>query len=389
MTSFADITTMGVGGPIAHFIEPTTRVGLIEAVEDADSKGLPLVVVGGGSNLLVSDKPFDGVVVRDARRLITVPDEAAPVEGEDRTVHVNAEAGANWDDFVAFTVELGLEGVEGLSGIPGTVGASVVQNIGAYGQEVATSVESVEVWDRYSALKTSMYAGPGQPADRFFPTPRYVVLSVTFALTHSAEGTVGYGQLAKALGVEVGDRMATADIRKAVLAVRAAKGMLEDPTRYALPDMATAKREANILTDLERLASLNEAAGIPVGDDGLPAPDYNRHSCGSFFMNPILTADQAAALPEDAPKFDATLPDGTPGTKTSAAWLIDHAGCHKGYKVDADAPASLSTQHTLALTNRGGASAADIAALARAVQQAVKSAFGVDLVPEPVCVGVL
>ena len=121
MTSFADITTMGVGGPIAHFIEPTTRVGLIEAVEEADSKGLPLVVVGGGSNLLVSDKPFDGVVVRDARRLITVPDEAAPVEGEDRTVHVNAEAGANWDDFVAFTVELGLEGVEGLSGIPGTV----------------------------------------------------------------------------------------------------------------------------------------------------------------------------------------------------------------------------------------------------------------------------
>ena len=377
MTSFADITTMGVGGPIAHFIEPTTRVGLIEAVEEADSKGLPLVVVGGGSNLLVSDKPFDGVVVRDARRLITVPDEAAPVEGEDRTVHVNAEAGANWDDFVAFTVELGLEGVEGLSGIPGTVGASVVQNIGAYGQEVATSVESVEVWDRdtkttrdltpadlrfgyrYSALKTSMYAGPGRPAGRFFPTPRYVVLSVTFALTHSDEGTVGYGQLAKALGVEVGDRM------------------------------ATAKREANILTDLERLASLNEAAGIPVGDDGLPAPDYNRHSCGSFFMNPILTADQAAALPEDAPKFDATLPDGTPGTKTSAAWLIDHAGCHKGYKVDADAPASLSTQHTLALTNRGGASAADIAALARAVQQAVKSAFGVDLVPEPVCVGVL
>lgn len=127
MTRFADITTMGVGGHIAHFVEPTTRVGLIEAVEDADSKGLPLVVIGGGSNMLVSDDPFNGVVVRDARCLITVPDEAAPVEGGDRTVHVNAEAGANWDDFVAFTVELGLEGVEGLSGIPGTVGASVVQ----------------------------------------------------------------------------------------------------------------------------------------------------------------------------------------------------------------------------------------------------------------------
>ena len=407
MTSFADITTMGVGGPIAHFIEPTTRVGLIEAVEDADSKGLPLVVIGGGSNLLVSDEPFSGVVVRDARRQITVPDEAAPVEGGDRTVHVNAEAGANWDDFVAFTVQLGLEGVEGLSGIPGTVGASVVQNIGAYGQEVATSVESVEVWDRetkttrdltpadlrfgyrYSALKASMYAAPARPADRFFPTPRYVVLSVTFALTHSAEGTVGYGQLAKALGVDVGDRMATADIREAVLKVRAAKGMLEDPTRYTSPAMAGTKREANILADLRRLASVNESAGIALGDDGLPVPDRNRHSCGSFFMNPILTADEAAALPEDAPRFPAALPDGTPGVKTSAAWLIDHAGCHKGYRVADDAPAGLSTQHTLALTNRGEATATDVETLARAVQRAVKDHFGVTLVPEPVCVGVL
>ncbi|MBT1173926.1 UDP-N-acetylmuramate dehydrogenase [Bifidobacterium sp. LC6] len=407
MTSFADITTMGVGGEIAYFIEPTTRVGLIEAVEDADSKGLPLVVIGGGSNMLIADTPFNGVVVRDARRLITVPDEAAPVEGQDRTVHVNAEAGANWDDFVAFTVELGLEGVEGLSGIPGTVGASVVQNIGAYGQEVATSVESVEVWDRqtkttrellpedlhfgyrYSALKASMYEAPGRPSSQFFPTPRYVVLSVTFALTHSAQGTVGYGQLAKALGVEVGDRMATKDIREAVLKVRAAKGMLEDPTRYALPAMAGAKREANILTDLQRLAAVNEAAHINPTEDGLPAPDYNRHSCGSFFMNPILPADQAANLPEGAPRFDATLPNGEAGVKTSAAWLIDHAGCHKGFAVAPDAQASLSTQHTLALTNRGQATASDIEQLARTIQQRVREAFGIELIPEPVCVGVL
>ena len=208
-----------------------------------------------------------------------------------------------------------------------------------------------------------------------------MVLSVTFALTHSAEGTVGYGQLAKALGVEVGDRMATADIRKAVLAVRAAKGMLEDPTRYALPDMATAKREANILTDLERLASLNEAAGIPVGDDGLPAPDYNRHSCGSFFMNPIPDRRPSGALPEDAPKFDATLPDGTPGTKTSAAWLIDHAGFHKGFKINENAPAGLSTLHTLALTNRGGASAEDIARLAKTVQDGVEARSASDWCP--------
>ena len=414
MTSFAEITTIGVGGPIARFIEPTTRVGVIEAVEEADSRGLPLCVIGGGSNMLVSDEPFEGVVVRDARRRITVPDEAAPVEGNDRTVHVNAEAGANWDDFVAFTVGLGLEGVEGLSGIPGTVGASVVQNIGAYGQEVATSVESVEVWDREtkttrdlkpadlafgyrsSALKSSMYAAPATPADRFFPTPRYVVLSVTFALRHSPTGTVGFGQLAKALGVEVGDRMKTAAIRDAVLAVRASKGMLEDPTRYVEAVMIGTKREENVIADLRRL----DAAGAGSGHAGLPAADFDRHSCGSFFMNPILTPEEAATLPDDAPRFDATLPDGTPGVKTSAAWLIDHAGFHRGFALvqDADAAsgdaaaastrASLSTRHTLALTNRGGATAADVAALARAVQSGVRERFGVALVPEPVCIGV-
>lgn len=175
-------------------------------------------------------------------------------------MHVNAEAGCNWDDFVDYCVNLGLEGVEGLSGIPGTVGASVVQNIGAYGQEVASSVESVEVWDRknkqtkeltnqelhfgyrMSALKASMYSAPATPAADFFPTPRYVVLSVTFALHHSATGVVGYGQLAKALGVEVGDRMTTADIRNAVLNVRASKGMLEDSHRYLTEAMRGTKR---------------------------------------------------------------------------------------------------------------------------------------------------
>ena len=399
MTTFAELTTIGVGGPIARFIEPTTRVGVIEAVEEADAKGLPLCVIGGGSNMLVSDTPFPGVVVRDARRAITVPDEAAPVEGGDRTVHINAEAGCNWDDFVAFTVEMGLEGVEGLSGIPGTVGASVVQNIGAYGQEVASSVESVEVWDRKdkrtvaltpddlrfgyrsSALKSSMYAAPATPAAEFFPTPRYVVLSVTFALRHSATGTVGYGQLAKALGVEVGDRMETRAIRNAVLKVRASKGMLEDAARYLNPAMEGTKR-----ADQVRIALRAQ-----YGDDPERAvqdhPDHDRHSCGSFFMNPILTAEQAVRLPEDAPRFDAALPDGTSGVKTSAAWLIDHAGFHKGFKTAEDAKAGLSTMHTLALTNRGGAQASDVADLARAVQDGVEAAFGVRLVPEPVVVG--
>lgn len=390
MTSFADITTIAVGGEIDRFVEPTTRVGVIEAVEEADAKGLPLFVIGGGSNVLVSDEPFHGVVVRDARRAITVPDEAAPVEGDDRTVHVNAEAGCNWDDFVDCCVRLGLEGVEGLSGIPGTVGASVVQNIGAYGQDVASSVESVEVWDRkdkavknlhadelrfgyrMSALKASMYQAPAVPAGEFFPTPRYVVLSVTFALRHSSTGVVGYGQLAKALGVEVGDRMDTKEIRDAVLRVRAAKGMLEDATRYTRLAMQGTKKATLVATALR---AQNDT------------PDANRHSCGSFFMNPILTAEQAAMLPPEAPRFEAVLPNGEPGIKTSAAWLIDHAGFHKGYTVDDDAKAGLSTLHTLALTNRGQAGSQDVAKLAKTVQDGVEHTFGVRLVPEPVVVG--
>ena len=390
MTSFADITTIAVGGEIDRFVEPTTRVGVIEAVEEADAKGLPLFVIGGGSNVLVSDEPFHGVVVRDARRAITVPDEAAPVEGDDRTVHVNAEAGCNWDDFVDYCVRLGLEGVEGLSGIPGTVGASVVQNIGAYGQDVASSVESVEVWDRkdkavknlhadelrfgyrMSALKASMYQAPAVPAEEFFPTPRYVVLSVTFALRHSSTGVVGYGQLAKALGVEVGDRMDTKEIRDAVLRVRAAKGMLEDATRYTRLAMQGTKKATLVATALR---AQNDT------------PDANRHSCGSFFMNPILTAEQAAMLPPEAPRFEAVLPNGEPGIKTSAAWLIDHAGFHKGYTVDDDAKAGLSTLHTLALTNRGQAGSQDVAKLAKTVQDGVEHTFGVRLVPEPVVVG--
>ncbi|MCI1241957.1 MAG: FAD-binding protein [Bifidobacterium subtile] len=393
--AFADLTTIGVGGPISHFVEPTSRVGIIEAVEDADRAGLPLCVIGGGSNMLAADDAFEGVVVRDGCRAITVPDEAAPVENGEPVVHVNAEAGCNWDDFVAFAVGLGLTGVEGLSGIPGTVGASVVQNIGAYGQEVAASVESAEVWDREtkrvqylpaadlrfayrsSALKTSMYAAPGIPGPKYFPTPRYVVLSVTFRLTHRSHGVVGNGQLAKALGVEIGDKLETTAIRAAVLSVRAAKGMLEDAGRYANPAMQGTKREENIRAALD---SQRAATGV---ED----PDWDRHSCGSFFMNPILPAAVASALPADAPRFPALAADGSPAVKTSAAWLIDHAGFHKGYALVAEAPAALSSRHTLALTNRGGAKSSDLAALAAAVRDGVRSAYGVRLVPEPVVIG--
>lgn len=409
--SFADITTIGVGGSIAHFIQPTSRVAVIEAVEDADESGLPLCVVGGGSNMLVSDSPFHGVVIRDARRSIHVLDEAAPAEdGIDeqtgaRMVHVNAEAGCNWDDFVSHVLALGLEGVEGLSGIPGTVGASVVQNIGAYGQEVSDSVTSVEVWDRKtkttyelskealcfgyrtSALKQSMYVADNEPVKPYFPTPRYVVLSVTFCLCHSNTGIVSHAQLAHALRVEIGERMQTSTIRREVLRVRASKGMLEDASRYSNPWMQGLKSTEGVNCAL-RLQQEDYAIGEWHEGD---APYSDRHSCGSFFMNPVMTQTQAVLLPEDAPRFDVILPDGSEGIKTSAAWLIDHAGFHKGFRLTKNgeaSPAGLSSLHTLALTNRNNASCADMLALAKAVINGVYGKFGVVLVPEPVLIGI-
>ena len=430
--NFADLTTIGVGGEILHFIQPTSRVAVIEAIEDADEKGLPLCVIGGGSNMLVSDNPFNGVVVRDARRTISVQDEASPAEdGVDKSgshiVHVNAEAGCNWDDFVSHVISLGLEGVEGLSGIPGTVGASVVQNIGAYGQEVSQSVKSVEVWDRKnkitselscedmhfgyrtSLLKQSMYEDHVNSAKKseFFPTPRYVVLSVTFCLKHSETGVVSHSQLAHALNVSLGERMSTSAIRREVLRVRASKGMLEDATRYENVWMRGSKSVDGVREAL-RLQSEDYVTGAWHDGDDLYS---DRHSCGSFFMNPILSVDDASRLPKDAPRFDATLPDGSLGVKTSAAWLIDHAGFHKGFKLSdvegascegagdsagegagdgerKSCNAGLSSLHTLALTNRHNATCEDVASLARAIIDGVYRSFNVRLVPEPVVIGV-
>lgn len=409
--SFADITTVGVGGKIARFIEPKSRVAVIEAVEDADELGLPLCVIGGGSNMLVSDENFNGVVVRDARRDIHVLDEAAPSEdGIDlqsgaHLVHINAEAGCNWDDFVSHTISLGLEGVEGLSGIPGTVGASVVQNIGAYGQEVSQSVTSVEVWDRKtkstmelqkdalnfgyrtSLLKKSMYSSVGVPADSYFPTPRYVVLSVTFCLKHNSTGIVSHSQLANALHVELGERMQTAAIRREVLRVRASKGMLEDASRYDKLWMCGTKCAEGVEFAL-RLQSEDYVTGEFLEGDNIYS---DRHSCGSFFMNPILSTSEADTLPEDAPKFDAIMQDGSHGIKTSAAWLIDHAGFHKGFRLIENgkpSPAGLSSLHTLALTNRNNASCDDIANLAKTIIRGVQSKFGVTLIPEPVVINI-
>lgn len=400
--SFAEITTIGVGGQIGSFIQTRDRVGLIEAVEEADSDGVPLCLVGGGSNLLVSDQDFPGVVVRDTRQDISVPDEVAPPENGDPVVHVNAPAGTNWDDLVSYCVRMHLTGIEALSGVPGTVGASVVQNIGAYGQEVGQSVDSVEVWDRQdkvtrylkapdlafgyrtSLLKKTMYQAPAIPDERFFPTPRYVVLSVTLALRHGSMGRVGFDQLARILKVDLGSLMPLDQIRHTVLKVRARKGMLEDPRRYLSEWMDSCRRASGLE---EALEAVQPSLADPLAEEAL----LDRHSCGSFFTNPIVDLSKVDTLPRDVPRYPLSgsyQSASTSRVKISAAWLIEKAGFHKGFSLKPDSPAALSSLHTLALTNRGGAKAEDLVWLARAIQAGVEDTFGVHLVPEPVTPGI-
>ncbi|WP_460701939.1 UDP-N-acetylmuramate dehydrogenase [Myceligenerans halotolerans] len=375
--SLADLTTLRVGGPVASYVEATTEQEFLDAVRTADETGTPLLVVGGGSNLLVADEGFDGVVVRDVRTGLDVVSTDACGGAV-----VSAPAGQSWDELVREAVDSGWYGVEALSGIPGTVGAAPVQNIGAYGQEVASTLASIRVWDRAqsrvrtlanselgfgyrtSTLKRSMHAagrqeGAGDPLAPWYPTPRYIVLDVTFQMRlGTLSAPIAYGQLAARLGAAQGDRMPTQDVREAVLALRGSKGMVLDQ-----PD----------------------------------APDHDRWSAGSFFTNPIVPIDLAERLPASAPRFPVreTTEAGRETAvdpavvKTSAAWLIQHAGFEPGFGLSGEhSPARLSTKHTLALTNRGSARAEDLIALARAVRDGVRDHFDITLVPEPVLVGV-
>ncbi len=384
--SLAELTTLRVGGPADRYLEAHSEAELLEIVRAADEAGEPLLVVGGGSNLLVGDEGFGGVVVRDLRRGITV-------DAEDSCggASFHAPAGQDWDELVARAVAEEWVGVEALSGIPGTVGAAPVQNIGAYGQDVAGVISTVRVWDRArsrvrtlalgelafgyrtSLLKRSMHVDADAGSDDdgpWYPSPRYVVLDVGFqARLGSLSAPVAYPELARTLDVEVGDRAPSADVRAAVLALRARKGMLLD--------------------------------GVGPDVDPAAGPDHDRWSAGSFFTNPVVPAEQADLLPAEAPRYPVrtATPTRTTGpslgeidptlVKTSAAWLIEHAGFTKGFGVHGPSSlARLSTKHTLALTNRGGASAEDVVELARAVRDGVVEAFGVELVPEPVLVGV-
>ncbi len=344
----AALTTLRVGGPAQHLVTATTETELVDAVRTADDAGSPVLLVAGGSNVVIGDDGWPGTVVHVRTMGVTADDEALACAGSVLTV----AAGHPWDDLVDTAVRRGLAGIEALSGIPGSTGATPVQNVGAYGQEVAQTIMAVRTYDRVdrrvhtfavgecgfgyrdSMFKRAIDTGPNEG-------DRYVVLTVTFQLPLADLSTpIAYAELARHLGVDLGSRVPLAEVRSAVLALRRAKGMVLD------------------------------------------VADHDTWSVGSFFTNPVLDVDTAERLPVSTPRWSTA--DGR--VKVSAAWLIDHAGIGKGYGLPG--PAAVSTKHTLALTNRGGATAADVVALAREVIAAVRARFGVTLEPEARLVGI-
>jgi UDP-N-acetylmuramate dehydrogenase len=340
--ALAELTTLGVGGPVARLVEAHSAAEIVAAVREADAAGEPVLLVGGGSNLVVADEGWPGVAVLLRSRGVESRRDGA-------TVALTVQAGEPWDDVVARAVADGLAGIECLAGIPGLTGATPVQNVGAYGQEVAETITAVRVWDRQAAAiadLTPAECGFGYRDSRFKHSDRHVVLAVTFALRRQPlSAPIRYAELARRLGVAVGEQAAVGEVRDAVLGLRRGKGMVLDPA------------------------------------------DRDTASVGSFFTNPVLSPAELAA-------FEARLaagtgypcwPTGNGGTKLSAAWLIEQSGFGKGY---GNGRVRLSTKHTLALTNRGGASTAEVLALARKVRDGVRARYGVTLGPEPLLVGV-
>lgn len=340
----APLTTFRLGGPATRLITATTDDEVIAAVREADASGTPLLLIGGGSNLVIADKGFDGTALHIATSGFTL----------DGT-RLELAAGENWSDAVARTVEAGLAGIECLAGIPGSAGATPIQNVGAYGQEVSATLTEVVAYDRRADAVVTIPAADcafSYRHSRFKSEPdRHVVLRVRFELEDAggASAPIKYAETARVLGVEVGDRVPAETARRTVLSLRAGKGMVLDPE------------------------------------------DHDTWSAGSFFTNPVLTESAYEAfLARVADRLGADVappafPAGEGRIKTSAAWLIDKAGFTKGYGTG---PARISTKHTLALTNRGEATTEDLLALAREVVAGVEEAFGITLVNEPVTVGV-
>ncbi|WP_083562820.1 UDP-N-acetylmuramate dehydrogenase [Boudabousia liubingyangii] len=365
--TFADLTTLGVGGTIEKYLEVSTEADFLQAIKEADESQQPLYVIGGGSNTVAPAQHFPGTVIRDLRQEMDVEHDSAC-----GGVSVRVTAGLPWDDFVAHAISNGWMGVEALSGIPGTVGAAPVQNIGAYGQEVAETLASVRVYDRLeqrahqlalsdleleyrnSLLKRSL-SDPKVGGGRVWgPTGRWIVLEVGFQMRHATlSAPIRYEQLAQAMDAKVGDRVPAHELRQAVLEIRRRKGMVLDDQ------------------------------------------DRDTWSAGSFFTNPVIPTEKLAELPDDLPHYDVydrALATGIKGRapkvkgvqKVSAAWLIQHAGFEPGFALEGS-QAALNSRHTLAITNQGGANATQVWDLAEHVIAGVEDKFGIKLEPEPVC----
>jgi UDP-N-acetylmuramate dehydrogenase len=336
MTELSQYTSLRVGGPATKIVQVSTEAEIIAAIEEAGNT--PLLIMGGGTNVLIADKGFDGTVIRISNN--SVQAEVDACSGATLTIG----AGEDWDLFVQTTINSGYAGLETLSGIPGTVGAAPIQNIGAYGHEVSEFITRVRTYDRQEkALKTftNSECEFSYRNSYFKAHPgRYVVLEVQFQIRIGEESDpITYLELARKLGVQLGDKAPVVATREAVLELRASKGML------------------------------------------LSADDHDSWSAGSFFTNPIVSQQEADALPDAAPKWP--LIDGR--VKISAAWLIENAGMHKGDEVGG---ARISTKHVLALTNAGDATASDIAELAKRARDSVKEKFGITLEAEVNLVGV-
>jgi UDP-N-acetylmuramate dehydrogenase len=344
--ALASHPTLGVGGPARYFARVGSEAALRRAIEWAHERELPLLLLGGGSNLLVSDAGFPGLVAHLAIRGVE-----ARADGD--AVDVAAGAGEVWDALVALAIARGWAGIETLSGIPGYVGATPIQNVGAYGQEVSETIVAVRAVDLESgeavelsgdACDFAYRSSRFKQADR----GRYAVTGVTFRLRPGGEAAVRYVELERELEASYGGSRELADVRDAVLAIRRRKSMVLDPD------------------------------------------DVDSRSAGSFFVNPVVEASVAdeverrvASRSDDSP---GRMPrhDAPGGVKLSAAWLIERAGFVRGYR---RGRVGLSTKHTLAIVNRGGATAADVVALAREVRDGVRDQLGVALTPEPVFVG--
>jgi UDP-N-acetylmuramate dehydrogenase len=335
----APLSTMGVGGPARFYVEARDESAVLAAVDWATARGLPLRILGGGSNLVVADSGVDGLILRVAIRGKTVRETGPSVE-------LTAAAGEPWDDVVRFTVERGWAGLECLSGIPGLVGATPIQNVGAYGQEVSDTIAAVRVLDRAGRTIETLSAaacgfGYRDSAFKSRVPDRYVVLAVTYRLRPGGAPTVRYAELERHLGGRGIETPTLADARASVLAVRRAKSMVLD------------------------------------------ADDPNRRSCGSFFVNPVVPAPEAERIAAAAgdPGMPRWPEPGGSRVKLAAAWLVERAGFARGL---ADGAAGISTRHTLAIVAREGARAADVVRVARRVRDGVLARFGVRLLPEPV-----